>query len=55
MSISDQFFENCPSTNGTEFVQICAWIDVCETSKIIKKRDMYYAFEGLAALDYVEF
>ena len=58
MSISDRFLDNFPSENGTKFVQIlegiCAWIDVCETSKIIKKRDTYYTFEGLAMLGYFE-
>ena len=58
MSIFDQFLNKFPSKNGTEFVQLleglCDWIGVCETSKIIKKRDTYYTFEGLAMLDYFE-
>ena len=56
MSISDRFLNDFLSKNGTEFVKIlegiCAWIDVCETSKIIKKHDTYYTFEGLTMLDY---
>ena len=51
-----RFLDNFSAHNRIKFVQIlegiCAWIDVCETSKIIKKRDTYCIFEGLAMLDH---
>ena len=50
-----RFLNAFPSKIRTKCVRIlegiCAWIDVCETSQIIKKRDKHCIFEGLAILD----